>query len=252
MARVVATIEARMTSSRLPGKVLKSLGSRPALEWMISRVKQSSLVDEVVVATTTNADDDPIVEFCKKNGTKFFRGSEEDVLSRVLGAAKSEAADIIVELTGDCPFLHSSLIDESIEAYLGEKVDYVANRERTRPGYPIGFDVQVFSSQKLGEIHEITDDPLDRVHVSLYFHRFPHKFSRKFIHPSPASLLFAPDLALTLDEEKDYLLLDQVAKYFEGKGKEDFTPKDIIVFLRERVDIATINVAVKRKKVEER
>ena len=157
-----------MTSTRLPGKVLLKIGEKPALEYMINRIKQSNLIDEIVVATTTNDSDLPIIDLCAKIGCKHFRGSEEDVLLRVLDAAKSVSADIIVELTGDCPFIDPEIIDNVISLYFSGDYDYASNIvERT---FPDGFDTQVFSVRSLEEVSRMTKDPIDRVHVSCYFY----------------------------------------------------------------------------------
>src|SRR3990167_111470 len=115
--RIVATIEARMTSSRLPGKVLMPIAGTPALEMVIHRLKLSKYVDAICVATTTNATDDAIVALAEKLGVGCFRGSESDVLGRVLGAAQSAKADIIVEVTADCPFVDPALVDRCIEEF---------------------------------------------------------------------------------------------------------------------------------------
>ena len=169
--RIVATIEARMTSTRLPGKVLLKIGGKPALEYMIKRIEQSKLIDEIVVATTTKDSDLPIIDLCARVGCKHFRGSEQDVLLRVLDAAKSVGADIIVELTGDCPFIDPEIIDKLIELYFSRDYDYASNVvERS---FPDGFDTQVFSVKSLERVSEMTDDPIDRVHVSCYFYKNP-------------------------------------------------------------------------------
>ena len=109
--KIVASIEARMTSSRLPGKVLMLADGKPLLQHMIERIQKSKLVDEIVVATTVNASDMPIVHLCEQLGIKAFRGSEDDVLQRVLDAQASVNSDVIVELTGDCPLIDPEVID---------------------------------------------------------------------------------------------------------------------------------------------
>jgi spore coat polysaccharide biosynthesis protein SpsF len=163
--RRVATIEARMTSSRLPGKILKGFNRKTALGRLVERARKAKLVDEVVVATTTNPQDDAVESWARKVGISIYRGSEEDVLLRVLEAARFYKADIIVELTGDCPLLDPVLIDQVIDAYLEGDFDYVSNnKERS---FARGFDVQVFSRDVLEEVNRLTDDPADHEHVSL-------------------------------------------------------------------------------------
>src|SRR3989344_590623 len=135
--KIVATIEARMTSSRLPGKVLLPLADKPALERLLERIRTSAYVDEIVVATTTNRADDPIVSLASRLNVTYFRGSENDVLSRVLLAAQSVHGDIIVELTGDCPLINGELVDRGIEEFFSHDVDYASNT--IHRSYPAGF-----------------------------------------------------------------------------------------------------------------
>jgi hypothetical protein len=126
------------------------------------------MVDEIVVATTDNATDAPIMELAERLGVACFRGSEEDVLDRVLKAARSVAADIIVELTGDCPLIDPGHIDKLVGIYLENDYDYVSNVvERS---FPDGFDIQVFSTDLLSEVAALTSDPVDRSHVSYYIY----------------------------------------------------------------------------------
>ena len=140
--KICATIEARMTSSRLPGKVLMNFCGKTNLEHIVERLKRSKYIDEVVVATTINKEDDSIVELCNNIGCKYYRGSEDDVLLRVLEATKSISAEIIVEITGDCPVIDWRHTDILIEKFFSAKYDYVSNIiERS---FPRGFDVQVF------------------------------------------------------------------------------------------------------------
>ena len=116
--KIVATIEARMTSSRLPGKVLLDLAGKPALQQLVERLRRSRYLDEVVVATTDRPTDDPVAEMCRQIGCSVFRGSEDDVLARVLGAANSVSGDLIVEITGDCPAVDWRHVDQLIETFL--------------------------------------------------------------------------------------------------------------------------------------
>src|SRR3954470_10802095 len=158
--RVVATIEARMTSSRLPGKVLLPVLGRPLLELMVERLRRARTIDEIVIATTEDATSDPLQELAERLGIGCFRGSEDDVLARVLGAAQAYDAELIVELTGDCPLIDPALVDHLIERHREGGADYTANvLDKT---YPLGFAVQVFPTRVLAEVAELTDDPADR------------------------------------------------------------------------------------------
>jgi spore coat polysaccharide biosynthesis protein SpsF len=244
--KVVATIEARMTSTRLPGKVLLEIGGKPALAYMINRIKQSRLVDDIVVATTVNDSDQPIIDLCNKIGCKYFRGSEEDVLLRVLEAAKSVNADIIVELTGDCPFIDPDIIDRVVKLYFSGDYDYASNVvERS---FPDGFDTQVFSVQSLEKVSRLTNDPIDRVHVSCYFYNHPQKFKLANLIADQNSTW--PDLRLTIDERADYQLLKLIdEKLQERKGM--FSVSEVISLLKQEPELIELNKHVRAKELQD-
>lgn len=222
----VATIEARMTSSRLPGKVLLEACGRPLLELMIERVRKSRLLDDIMVATTVNSEDDPIVELCRRIGCKFYRGSEDDVLLRVLEAAKSINTDLIVELTGDCPCIDWRHIDRLIEVYDSNEYDFVANN--TVPSFPDGFDVRIFSTESLDVINSTTTDPWDHEHVSIFYPN--HKEQYNCYNWYAPDNVCRPSYAVTLDEEGDYILIKSV---FEALLPEnnDFSCVDVVNYL---------------------
>lgn len=247
--RIVATIEARVGSSRLPGKVLKKFGDVTSLELMVERVKKSKLVSDVVIATTVSSKDDEIVKLAEKINCKYYRGSEDDVLERVLLAAQSASADIIVELTGDCPFLDGELIDDAIETYQDKKVDYFYNR--LIPGLPDGFDVQVFSLAKLKEISLLTNDPIDRVHVSCYFYNNPDKYLCSGKEIPKDSVMFWPDLGLTLDQMEDYKFLGEIYNKLVAKEGNNFTARSIMKLLKSNPELTKINSEVKRKQLSD-
>src|ERR1700740_2639396 len=138
---VVASIEARMTSTRLPGKVLLPCLERPMLELMIERVRRSRYIDTIVIATTVNQTDDPIVNLAKQLGVRYFRGSEFDVVGRVASAMEEAQADIIVQLTSDFPLIDPEIVDQVIRIYTANQFDHVSNV--IIRSYPDGLDVQV-------------------------------------------------------------------------------------------------------------
>ncbi len=207
--KIVATIEARMTSSRLPGKVLMPAAGEPLLGILIRRLKSVSKIDEVVVATTTNATDDPIVATAERYGAAFFRGSESDVLGRVSGALKAFAADIAVEITGDCPLIDPALVADCIERYLAAKGAhcYVANTTGPHLGAPHGLDVQVFTASALHQLAEETFLPEDREHVSMPFYRPENaqRFNPLFVQHFPEDL--SRRVWASLDYFEDYCLI---------------------------------------------
>lgn len=248
MKKIVATIEARMTSSRLPGKVLLDLSGKPALEQMIQRIRKSRKVDEIVVATTINSTDLPIIQLCEKIGCRYFRGDENDVLKRVLDAASSVEATHIVELTGDCPLIDPAHIDQMIDYYFEQKCQYAYNR--LIKGLPEGFDVQVFSVSDLAQVEKMTKDPIDRVHVSCYFYNNPDKFKIACPEPSKNDNEYWPDLSLTLDEKADYLLLKKIFAEAATDG-EFLSLKKVISYLRKNPDLAYSNKHIVRKQLSD-
>lgn len=240
--RRVATVEARMASSRLPGKILKNILGKSSLERLVERVRRSRLIDEVVVATTINPQDDAVETWAKKTAVSFYRGSEEDVLLRVLEAAKAFQADIIVELTGDCPLLDPVLIDQVIEKYLHSDYDYVSNnKERS---YARGFDAQVFSVKVLDEVSRLTKDPADHEHVSLYIYEHPERY-KLFTLWAPERL-HAPDLRLCVDTPEDFFVVESIYKALYPK-KPDFDAEEIMNFIKQHPEIAQVNSVVKQK-----
>lgn len=245
MPRICATIEARMGSTRLPGKVLAEACGKPMLELMIERVRRVSALDEIIVATTLNEGDDKIVEFCSRQSIGCYRGSEEDVLTRILEAARAYDADVIVELTGDSPLIDPGVISEVVEAYLSSGADYVSNiLERS---YPIGMDTQVFATKILEDVSRRTDDPIDREHVSLYIYSHPEVYSLENVAASGA-MNRHHDLRLTLDTPEDLALIVAVYDALYSKNTE-FSLIEIIEFLDSRPDIAMLNANVIQRAV---
>lgn len=165
---LTAIIQARMTSTRLPGKVLADIGGRPLLQRMLDRVRRSARIEKLVVATTTNATDDPVEHLCDSLNVGIFRGSEHDVLARFHGAAEAAGASTVVRLTADCPMNDPMIIDQVIARYLRGDCDYASNAvART---YPDGLDVEVFSRAALDEAHRQAKHPYMREHVTPYIY----------------------------------------------------------------------------------
>ncbi|MEO8021570.1 glycosyltransferase family protein [Polaromonas sp.] len=240
--KIVATIEARMTSSRLPGKVMLPALGRPMLAHLTSRLKAAPSIDEIVLATTVNAADDILVDFAKKDGIRVFRGSEEDVMARVIGAAESAQADVVVEITGDCPIIDPDLVEQTIRVFKHHQVAYCANSFFS--SYPDGMDTQVITLDALKKSFSMTDDPLDREHVSRHIVNNPQLFPHAYLVAPPS--LHWPGLGLTLDEPADYELIRTL---IENLGKENplFGCGDVIRFLRVNPELLGVNDMVKRK-----
>ena len=240
--KVVATIEARMGSSRLPGKVLLSALGKSMLMHLVDRLRAVPSIDSIVIATTINVSDDPIVELAMAENVLYFRGSEEDVLDRVIGAGEMAEADILVEITGDCPVIDPDLIEQTIQMYLNHSVQYVSNS--VIRSYPDGMDTQVMSFDALKSSASMTNNPLDREHVSRFIWQHPEIFSCINLIAPPS--LSWPELGLTLDEEDDYKLLVKIIEEL-APSNPLFSCHEIINFLRASPNILKINKAVVRK-----
>lgn len=244
--KIVATIEARMTSSRLPGKVLLPIGGVSVLEMMIERLKRSKYLDGICIATTTNSNDDPVEALGRRLRVDVFRGSESDVLGRVLGAAQLVNADIIVEAMADSPFVDPELIDRGIEEFFTHDVDYAANCMRDT--YAVGFEVQVFPTKVLAEVARLTDNIIDRTHVTYYIYMHPEKY-RTYNWEAPPELV-SPKFRMTLDEESDYRAICTVVNALSPEHP-DFTVRDVTNYLRTHPEVVALNDSVRQKEAHE-
>ena len=233
---IVAIIQARMGSTRLPGKVMKEVDRVPLLKYQLDRVKMSDRLDKVVIATTNSNKDDIIVDFCRKNGIEYFRGSEDDVLGRFYKCAKEYKADIIVRLTADCPLSDPKVIDDTIELFISEKADYTANTAppETRK-YPDGSDVEVFGMEALERANAECKDLSDREHVTFYFWRYDNGFKTCQLGGDRDF----SNYRLTVDYPEDVEVIDFIIK--ELKKKNTFG------HLKEIIDILEANPEVKVK-----
>ena len=240
--KIIATIEARMTSTRLPGKVLMPAMGKPMLHHLITRLKAVPSLDQIVLATTTNSSDDVLEAFAQSEGIGCFRGSEDDVMERVIGAAEAANADIIVEITGDCPIIDPQIVEQTIRMYKAHRADYVSNAHIR--SYPDGMDTQVFTLATLKRSAAMTDDPLDHEHVTLHIRNHPELFTQVHLVAPPE--MHWPDLGLTLDERADYELLTRLIEHF-GTGNPLFGCLDAIRLLRENPNWVAINQAIVRK-----
>lgn len=174
--KTVIIVQARMTSTRLPGKVLMPVMGKSLLAYQLERLARCSLADEIVVATTLNRADDPIAELAARHDAGIFRGSEEDVLSRYHGAAVASRADTVVRVTADCPLMDPAVVDRTIRQFTlaPDQYDYVSNT--LQRSYPRGMDTEVFSFRALNEAFHSATTPGDREHVTPYLYRQPHRY----------------------------------------------------------------------------
>jgi spore coat polysaccharide biosynthesis protein SpsF len=203
---------------------------------------QVESIDEIVLATTTNKDDDILEAIAGKTGVKCFRGSELDVMRRIVGAGEFSEADVIVETTGDCPIIDPIIVEQTIRMFKEHDVPYVSNNHVR--SYPDGMDVQVFTLDALKYSMSMTDDPLDHEHVTLHIRSNPKKFPRVHLVAPPD--LHWPELGLTLDEEADYRLIKYIIESLSPENTF-FSCAMVITFLRENPDLIRINSHVSRK-----
>jgi spore coat polysaccharide biosynthesis protein SpsF len=233
--KVVAIIQARMGSSRLPGKVLKKVLNKTLLDYQLERVKRANLIDEIVIATTLNQIDDDIVQFSESMSIPYYRGSEQDVLSRYYQAAVLFDADVIVRLTADCPLIDPQIIDRTIGEYLSDQtLDYASNTiERT---YPRGMDTEVFSFALLEKLNKEATSALNREHVTSYISEHPSLFRIRQVKDSKN----VSRLRLTVDTPKDFLIISQIIEILY-KRCLCFSYEDILNLLNERVDLQSFD-----------
>lgn len=244
--RVVAIIQARMGSTRLPGKVMMKIQGKTVLDHVISRVKQSKGIDDIVIATTTESDDDTIVEEAKRLNVKCFRGSEDDVLCRYYYAAKENKADAVVRITSDCPLIDPKIIDEMITKYKKlhreGKVDYLSNTlERT---FPRGLDAEIFLFKALEDAYYNAQVTYQREHVTPYIYEHPEKFTL-------AVYTCDEDYSMhrwTLDTPEDFEMITKI--YVELYIKDELILfSGIINFLIKHPEITEINNKVNQKEL---
>ncbi|MBI3126018.1 MAG: glycosyltransferase family protein [Candidatus Tectomicrobia bacterium] len=256
--KVVATIEARMTSKRLPGKVLRELDGAPMLQRIIERAGRAGRVDQVILATTVNRTDDPLEDLARRLGAACHRGSEDDVLDRVLQAARSSGGDLIVELTGDSPFTDPSLIDDMVDFYRTGGYDYVANTAMRHsaqwekdPTFPIGTSVEIFSADLLGKVAGWTQDPIDHEHVSSYIFERPDRFRLgAFEAEGKWERCRRPDVRLTVDTPEDLALAREVYARLHPRNPR-FTLMDVIEVFEKEPELLAINGQVVQQRVFE-
>ena len=242
--KIVGTIQARMGSSRLPGKTLAPILGRPMLERMIERLRRIPQLDEIVIATTDQPRDAAIAELARWLEVGCSRGSSDDVLDRVLNAARAHQADVIVEFTGDCPLIDPDISLQVIDHYLEYDFDYVSNTIQ-RDNYTRGLDTQVFATDVLAQVATLTNDPADHEHVSLYIYEHPERFKLGCYLPP---VMQRPDLRLTVDVDED---LELVRGIYERLYPENpnFTFEQVVELIKNEPTLRALNAHVRQKPV---
>ncbi len=242
--KIVAIIQVRMGSTRLPGKVMKEILCKPVLELLIERLRYSKLIDQIAVATSVNAKDDVIENLCKRLGISCFRGSEDDVMGRVLGALKHYGADAGLEIYGDCPLLDPAIIDNIIQYYKdnSDLYDFVSNDLKTT--YPPGLETEVYSVNAFADASNRTSDPEIREHSTLYLRQHPELYRLHNIEAPPE--LHYPEIYIELDTPEDFTVVKTIYEALYNEGKI-FSAEEILDFLRQNPHVAELNRRIERR-----
>lgn len=243
MTRVVASIEARMASTRFPGKVLSDIAGQPVLTRILRRLRLCDTLDDIVLATTTNPLDNAIVDWATASGIALYRGSEDDVLGRVLNAHEKMGSDVVVEICGDMPLLDPAVIDMAVSTFLTNDCDIVST---TRvPSFPQGADAEVFALENLREIAARAKSPEAREHVTLAFHQQPEQY--RTIHLAAPPRWRCPHQRLLLDYHEDRSFIAAIYRRLEPDYGDRFGIDEILSLLAREPEIAQINQGVSER-----
>lgn len=246
-ARVVAIVQARMGSSRLPGKVMKDIAGKPMLHWVLRRADQIPSGDEVVLATTTDREDGPLVALGEELGYRVVQGHPVDVLDRYRQAAQEADAEVIIRLTGDCPMLDAGVSEQTLQVFLqahGE-LDFVANRLLDHRTYPIGLDTEVCSRSALELAWKEAEAPHEREHVMPYLYENPGRFKTRLVDADGDW----GHLRWTVDTAKDLAFVRAVYQAFSPRI--DFGWREVLDLLAERPELQEINAGVEHRTLED-
>lgn len=226
-----------MGSSRFPGKVLADVAGEPAMTRLVRRLRRVRGLDEIVLATTTESADDALERWAAAEGIRTYRGSEDDVLRRVVEAHRAVDGEVVVEVTGDCVLLDPELIETAITTFRENDCDVVSNT--TRRSFPNGMDFQVFRLSDLAEVERTVDDPAVREHVSLYFYEHPERY--RILHLFALPRWAEPDYRLVLDYPEDLVLINEIYARLEPRYGDAFGLEEIMNLLREVPELVDIN-----------
>jgi spore coat polysaccharide biosynthesis protein SpsF len=240
---IVAVVQARMGSSRLPGKVMKDLSGEPMLARVVKRVSRAATLNKVVIATSAEPGDQVIADFCDAHSVAVFRGSELDVLDRYYQAARAHAADVIVRITSDCPLIEPRVLDRVVSEFQNSRPDYASNTlVRT---YPRGLDVEVVSITGLERAWHEASKPYQRVHVMPYFYENPTLFRCLNV----SSEQNYSEYRWTVDTPEDLAFVRSVYEQFENR--DYFSWRDVIAMLEKHPELVALNRDVQQKSLQD-
>jgi spore coat polysaccharide biosynthesis protein SpsF (cytidylyltransferase family) len=231
---ILAILQARLSSTRMPEKVLKPIVGKPMLQLQIERIKRSKKIDQFIIATSDDESDRKIADLSKVTGMKCSRGSLNDVLARFYHAATPFQPKTIIRLTGDCPLVDPGLIDQCVDFYLEGNFDYVSNT--IKPTYPDGLDVEVFKFSALKKAFQFAKLPSEREHVTPFIHQQPNHYPQG----NYANEIDLSHLRWTVDEQEDYQFVSRVYEHLYPLNPS-FTTQDILQLLKEKPELMKIN-----------
>ncbi len=242
MDKVVAIVQARMESTRLPGKSLLNIAGKPLLQHVIERLGRAGRIDEIVVATTDAPSDAPLLDLAREWGIRAIAGDRADVLARYLAAAHETDADVIVRVTGDCCLIDPALSDDVVAAYFESGAEYASNWLVRK--FPRGADTEAFSRESLERVAAKATEPYEREHATPYYYYHPHEFRMSSIEAEGEMVW--PELRLCVDTEDDLRLIREL---FSRLGPDNtFSIRDVVRLLRREPALAAINAHVQQKK----
>ena len=236
--KIICIIQARVNSTRLPGKILLNGFNKPLIIHLIERIKKSKFISNIIIATTNNKLDRIIPTICKQIKIDYFKGNEQDVLSRYFYCAKKFNGQIIVRITSDCPLMDVNIVDKVINSFINSNVDYVSNVHP--PSEPDGFDVEVFSFEALRKSFYHAKKNYEREHVTPYMWDNPKIFKLKNFSYLSRKKKYHIKIRLTLDYNEDYSLIYQIYQSLYKKNKF-FNIKDVLRFLDKKKELSKIN-----------
>lgn len=234
-----------MGSSRFPGKALADVCGQPALTRLLRRLRRSDQLDGIVLATSTEPADDALEAWARSEGVDFYRGSEDDVLLRVVEAQQMMRSEIVVEITGDCILLDHEIIDLGIVTFLENDCDVLTNTRKL--SFPMGADIQVFRLADLEEVARTITDPAVREHVSLYFYEHPERY--RVIHMFAPAGWRAPRYRFMLDYPEDLRFITEIYRRLDSIYGEDFGIEEIMRLLKDEPSLVDINISCVNKAV---
>ena len=239
--KIVAIVQARMNSSRLPGKIMKKINGEPVLGLLLNRLKSSKKISKIVVATSKDKNNSSLIKYLKKIDYDFYEGSEENVLERYFLTAKKFSADIIIRITGDCPLIDASLVDNAIDKFFQKGCEYLSNANP--PTYPDGLDIEIFSFERLEEANNLSNDISEREHVTPFIKK--NNAVRKFNVKNSKDF---SQLRWTIDEPEDFEVISNIFNHFHPRV--DFGWKEVLNLYKINPEIFVNNLHIKRNEGE--